>query len=141
MSVSAERQLYLSCITAISDFGCQIWWKQQKSFEKLFQKLQNAATRKILGAFRTSPCAAMELESALLPPSIRFDKTCMMYALRVTTLSENHPIRQRTPYNYPPGYESGQDIDENHHLDWNQLANSQNNKRHSTQLIKILNSI
>ncbi len=134
LSAAAGRQLYSACITSISDYGCQIWWNRQKGFVKLFQKLQNAAMRKILGAFRTSPCAAMELESATLPPHIRLDKTCMLYALRITTLSENHPIRQRTPYNYPPGFETGQDIDENHYLDWNELANSQINKKHPTQL-------
>ena len=135
-----EKQLYLSCVTAISDFGCQIWWKQQKNFESLFQKLQNSATHKILGAFKSSPSSAMELESALIPPNIRLQSNCMKYALRIATLSENHPIRQRTPMEFPPGYASGQDIDENKHLNWNQQE-SQNRKKYSTQLIKTLSTI
>lgn len=127
-------------MTAISDFGCQIWWKQQKSFENLFQKLQNSATRKILGAFKSSPCSAMELESALISPAIRLQSNCRKYALRITTLSENHPIRQRTPMEFPPGYGTEQDIDETKHLNWNSQE-SQSRKKHPTQLIKILSTI
>ncbi len=141
LSMSAGKQLYSACITSISNYGSPIWWNQQKNFEKLFQKLQNSATKKILGAFRSSPSAALELESAILPPKLRLDKTSELYALRIATLSENHPIRQRTPYTYPPELETGFDIDENHYLDWNQHPNSLIKKKHPTQLIKVLYSL
>ncbi len=83
----------------------------------------------------------MELESAILPPAIRLNRANELYALRVTTLSENHPIRQRTPYTFPPGLETGLDIDENHYLDWNQHPHSLVRKKHSTQLIRVLYSL
>jgi len=89
----------------------------EKNFEKLFQKLQNSATKKILEAFRSSSSAALELESAILRLKLRLDKTSELYALSITTLSENHSIRHRTPYTYPPELETGFDIDENHYLD------------------------
>ncbi len=69
-----------------------------------------------MGAFRSSPTSAMELESAILPPAIRLNRANELYALRVTTLSENHPIRQRTPYTFLPELGTGLDIDENHYL-------------------------
>ena len=141
LSMSAGKQLYSACITSISDYGSPIWWNQQKNFEKLFQKLQNSATKKILEAFRSSPSAALELESAILPPKLRLDKTSELYALRIATLSENHPIRQRTPYTYPPELETEFNIDENHYLDWNQHPNSLIKKKHPTQLIKVLYSL
>ena len=72
---------------------------------------------------------------------MRLDKTSELYALRIATLSENHPIRQRTPYTYPPELETGFDIDENHYLDWNQHPNSLIKKKHPTQLIKVLYSL
>jgi hypothetical protein len=72
---------------------------------------------------------------------LRLDKTSELYALRIATLSENHPIRQRTPYTYPPELETGFDIDENHYLDWNQHPNSLIKKKHPTQLIKVLYSL
>ncbi|KAL1956585.1 hypothetical protein VTO42DRAFT_6994 [Malbranchea cinnamomea] len=55
------RKLYIACVASIADYGVPIWWKQQKSYLDKFDKLQNQALRKILGAFRTSPVAAMEL--------------------------------------------------------------------------------
>jgi len=117
LSTSAEKQLYSACIISISDYESPIWWKQQKNFEKLFQKLQNSATKKILDAFRSSLSAALELESAILSSRMRLDRNSELYALRITTLSENHPIRQRTSYNYSSELETECDIDENHYLD------------------------
>ncbi len=72
--------------------------------------------RKILKAFKSSPTSAMKLESAILPPAIRLNRANELYALRVTTLSENHFIRQRTPYTFSPELETELDIDENHYL-------------------------
>ena len=37
----------------------------------------------MLGAFKGSPTKALELEAALPPPEIRFEKLCNMYALRM----------------------------------------------------------
>jgi hypothetical protein len=48
---------------------------------------------------------------------LRLDKTSELYALRITTLSENHSIRQRTSYIYSSELETEFDIDENHYLD------------------------
>ncbi len=59
----------------------------------------------------------MKLKSAILSPKIRLDKTSELYALRVTSLSENHSIRQQTPYTFSSGLETGIDVDENHYLD------------------------
>ena len=104
----------------------------------MLQKLQNAALRKILGAFRTSPGAAMEIEANIPSVIVRLNKKCRSYALRVITLSENHSIRQRTPISFPPEYQTGQEIEEPF-LNWNQ--NRDTAQRHPTQLIRILNSI
>ena len=141
LSTSAKKQLYSACITLISDYGSPIWWSQQKKFEKLFQKLQNSATRKILEAFRFSPSAAMKLKSAILSFKIRLDKTSELYALRVISLSENHSIKQRTSYIFSSELETDIDVDENHYLDWNQYSQVNIKKQHSTQLIKVLHSI
>jgi len=139
LSAKAGRQLYMACITSISDYGAEVWWKNQKTYQDMLQGLQNASLRKILGTFRTSPGAAMELEANIPPVQVRLNQKCRNYALRVTTLSEDHPIRQRTPTSFPPEYSSGQDIPlESSYSDWNQLSAR---KPHPTQLIKVLNSI
>jgi hypothetical protein len=68
------RQLYLACITSIADYGVPIWWKGQKNLLERYQKLQNNMLRKILGAFKTSSIAAMEVEASILSVEIRFEK-------------------------------------------------------------------
>ncbi len=54
LNVKSEKQLYLTCVTFISDYDVEIWWNNQKSYLVKFRKLQNAALRKILSAFQTS---------------------------------------------------------------------------------------
>ena len=79
----AIRQLYIACIVSIADFGVLIWWNNQKFLLDKYQKLQNLALRKILGAFKTSLIIIIELEAAIPPPKVRFNKTCMNYLLRI----------------------------------------------------------
>ena len=95
------RQLYIACIVSIADFGVPIWWNNQKFLLDKYQKLQNLALRKILGAFKTSPIMVMELKAAIPSPKIRFNKICMNYSLRIMQLFKNHPIRTRVSTNFP----------------------------------------
>ena len=105
LTVQAIRQLYLSCVVPISDFGSEVWWKgqhrrgQQKFIENL-QKLQNKASRTILGAFRTTPIDTMNAEAALLPPDLRLDAAQRRYALRILTFDKHNPVGVRCPDSY-----------------------------------------
>src|SRR6266498_3374400 len=65
LSFQAIRQLYIACITLIADYGVPIWWNNQKRLLEKFQRLQNAALRTILGAFKTSPTKTMDIEAAV----------------------------------------------------------------------------
>ncbi len=62
LNVKSEKQLYLTCVTSISDYDVKIWWNNQKSYLVKFRKLQNAALRKILSAFWTSSIETMQIE-------------------------------------------------------------------------------
>ncbi len=62
LNMKLERQLYLACITIISDYDIEIWWNNQKSHAIKFHKLQNAALWKILRAFWTSFIKVMQIE-------------------------------------------------------------------------------
>jgi hypothetical protein len=42
--------------------------------------------KKILGAFKTSPIAAIEVEASILSVEIRFEKICQNYAYRALLL-------------------------------------------------------
>src|SRR5436190_17713744 len=119
LSFQAMRQLYIACIISIADYGVPIWWDNQKSLLDKYQKLQNLALRRILGAFKTSPVMAMELEAAIPPPKIRFNKICMNYSLRIMQLFKNHPIRTRVSTSFPP-YNNGSELDWDKYLDWNE---------------------
>ena len=83
LSFQAMRQLYIACIVSIADFGVPIWWNNQKFLLDKYQKLQNLALRKILGAFKTSPIMVIKLKAAIPPPEVKFNKICMNYSLRI----------------------------------------------------------
>ena len=92
LSPHSIRQLYLACVTSICDYGSPVWWRNQASFKNDLQKLQNLATRKILGVFRTAPTKVMEVEAAILPPNIRLDDNTRKYAIRIKSLPQQHPL-------------------------------------------------
>ena len=92
LSPAAVRQLYLACIVSIADYGSVLWWKGQKSLIRPLQAIQNSATLRILGIFKTAPILARDVESALLLPHIRLDTNIRQYAFRLAKLSRDHPI-------------------------------------------------
>jgi ribonuclease HI len=94
LSPFAVRQLYLACITSISDFGSPVWWRGQAQLKKPLQALQNLAVRKILGVFKTAPILPMEVEAILAPPEVRLDASIRKYAFRLQKLSPSHPVNQ-----------------------------------------------
>ena len=138
LSFQAMRQLYMACITSIADFGVPIWWKGQRHYLERYEKLQNSMLRKILGAFKTSPIAAMEIAAAILPTGLRLDKICQNYALRAIQLNQEHPIKRRCPESFPNSGSDNIDLDWDRYLDWNQIDQS---KRYPTQLYRVLNSV
>src|SRR5204862_6755577 len=90
-----------------------------KSLLDKYQKLQNLALRRILGAFKTFLIMAMKLEATIPPPKIRFNKICMNYSLRIMQLFKNHPIRTRVSTSFPL-YNNGNELDWDKYLDWNE---------------------
>ena len=89
------RQLYLACITSVTDYGSELWWKVNSKINlKPLQAIQNQGNRKILGVFKTAPSIPMELEAALPPPQIRLNHKSRRYILRVLKLSSKHPVKE-----------------------------------------------
>src|SRR5437879_8216146 len=101
LSAPAIRQLYYTCITPIADYGAEVWWKGQTGLANKLNKVQSEANRRILGAFKTSPTASLEIEASTLPVPIRLDRQCKRYAYRVLQMLPDHPVRQRTPVSFP----------------------------------------
>ena len=48
----------------------------------------------MLGAFKGSPYKALEVEAAVPPPEVRFEKACNNYSLRILLFHKDHPIKQ-----------------------------------------------
>ena len=48
----------------------------------------------ILGCYRTTPTAAMEIEAGLAPPWIRLQTKVLLAATRMQSLSKDHPIQR-----------------------------------------------
>ena len=90
------RQLYMACVTSVADYGSILWWKincPNKAMIRPFQALQNLATKKILGVFKTVLIILLELKVALPPLNNRLNHTSRRYILRALKLSKKHPIR------------------------------------------------
>jgi hypothetical protein len=83
LSFQVFRKLYIACITSVADYEVSVWWKNQQFLLDKFEKLQNSALRKILEAFRTSSIAVMKIEADIASVSVRFEKLCKNYALRI----------------------------------------------------------
>jgi hypothetical protein len=47
------------------------------------------------------------------PTELRLDQLKPSYLLRLISAPEYHPVRQRSPDDYPPYYETGRNQDEN----------------------------
>ncbi len=99
-----------------------------------FQKLQNTALRTILGAFKTSPTKTMEIEAAVPPPRVRFEKTCYNYAVRIIQMNSMHPIIERVPEDFPP-FIGKAEFDSTNFLKWNNLIHPEtDNKNERIQI-------
>ena len=94
LSFRALRQLYIACVTTIADFGVPLWYNNNKQglLIRRYQNLEIMAIRYMLGAFKGSPTRALELEAAIPPPEIRFEKLGNMYALRALRFQPSHPV-------------------------------------------------
>ena len=56
----------------------------------------------MLGAFKTFPINAMELEASIPPPKIKFKRICKNYAWRTLQIHENHSIKLRVSFSFSP---------------------------------------
>jgi hypothetical protein len=93
LSFQAIRQLYISCVKAIGAYKVSYWWNHNYARINGFEKLQNSALKTILGQFRTALIVSMEIEAAIPPIRIQFDRITKFYGVRVLKLQSSHPVR------------------------------------------------
>jgi len=123
LNVKSEKQLYLTCVTSISDYDVEIWWNNQKSYLVKFRKLQNAALRKILSVFWTSSIDAMQIEVEISSVKMQLDQKCKNYAIWIVELLKKHSIRKRIFILYSSQYfiELNLDLNALKYLNWNEM--------------------
>jgi hypothetical protein len=76
------------------DYAVELWWKQQKTNSLPLHKAQNQVMRKIAGASRTIPVAALEAKLELPADNIRLEYKEQSYTARLLTMAGHHPILQ-----------------------------------------------
>ncbi len=148
LNIKSEKQLYLTCITSISNYDVEIWWNNQKSYLVKFRKLQNAALRKILNAFQTSLIDAMQIEVEISSVKMQLDQKCKNYAIWIVKLLKKHSIRKRTFISYSSQYsiELNLDLNASKYLNWNKMKKNlswkvKKCKDRLTQIYWILNKV
>jgi ribonuclease HI len=95
------RRIFQSVICPRTDYAAIIWHrpKHNGNIEETVQirkltTIQRLSMKAILGCYRTTPTLAMEIESGLLPPSLRLQTRVLSAATRMQSLSASHPIQQ-----------------------------------------------
>src|SRR5215213_3330274 len=95
LSRAAMRQLCISTVFSISDYDSEIWFKDQKTYVRDIQSIQNKAMRKVAGAFRTTSIRALEAETELMSTRQRLFDKHRKYATRVLQMTDKHSTRER----------------------------------------------
>src|SRR5215213_9453627 len=95
LSRAAMRQLCISTIFSISDYGSEIWFQDQKTYVRDIQSVQNKAMRRVAGAFRTISIRALEAETELMSTRQRLFDKHRKYATRVLQMTDKHSIQTR----------------------------------------------
>jgi len=65
------------------DYGCVVYGSVRKSVLESLDRVQNAALRTCLGAFRMSPVASLHMEAGELPIELRRQQLCLQYICKL----------------------------------------------------------
>ena len=94
------RQLFLAVIAPSTDYGAIVWHRPKYDGStatsaqiRRLTTIQRLAMKAILGCYRTTPTAAMEMESGLEPAWIRLQTKVLLAVTRMQSLSARHPMQ------------------------------------------------
>ena len=95
------RQLFQAVIAPRTDYGATIWHQPRDDGStagtmqnRRLTTIQRLAMKAILGCYKTTPTAAMEMETGLQPPWIRLQTKVLLSITRMQSLSLKHPIQE-----------------------------------------------
>ena len=93
------RQLFVSVVAPRMDYAAIVWHRPAKygqthapSQTKSLSTAQRTAMKAILGAFRTTPTVALEVETNLAPTHLRLRRKVLRTMTRMQTHPDTHPL-------------------------------------------------
>ncbi len=94
LGFNALRQLYLSCVIPVLDYGSVLWYSKYgtEKLSNMYDRIQKQAIPRITGAYRSGPSKALEVEAALLPTRVRHYKLASFFAMRILKFQTHHPL-------------------------------------------------
>lgn len=82
-------KLYRSLVRSKLDYGCVVYGSARASYLETLDRVQNAALRVCLGAFRTTPICSLHVEANELPLSLRRQKLALNYIIKLSSNADN----------------------------------------------------
>jgi hypothetical protein len=76
-------RLYRSVVRSKLDYGCIVYESARASYLESLDRVQNAALRVCLGAFRTTPVSSLHVEADELPLRLRSQKLALRYIVKL----------------------------------------------------------
>src|SRR5204862_5449968 len=83
------------------DYAASIWHRPihdgstaSSAHTRKLVTVQRLAMKATLGRYKTTPTAAMEIESGLQPPWIRLQTKVLLTITRMQSLSARHPVQE-----------------------------------------------
>jgi hypothetical protein len=76
-------RLYRSVVRSKLDYGCVAYGSARNSYLESLDRVQNAALRVRLGAFRTTPVSSLHVEVNELPLRLRSQKLALQYIVKL----------------------------------------------------------
>ena len=95
------RRLFQTVIAPRTDYAAIVWHRPKDDGStkgsaqiRRLTTIQRSAMKAILGCFRTTPTAVMEIETGLQPAWIRLQTKVLLATTRMQSLSVRHPIKE-----------------------------------------------
>jgi ribonuclease HI len=82
-------KLYRSLVRSKLDYGCIVYGSARGSYLQPLDRVQNAALRLCLGAFRTSPITSLHVEAGEVPLDLRRHKLTLQYVIKLKSNPAN----------------------------------------------------
>ncbi len=84
-------------------YDAELWWRGQKNHERTIQQIINRQARSITGMYPSTPIHPLLCEACLVLASTLLNYRQRQYALRLLSLSDQHPTKEILPISLRKG--------------------------------------